>query len=366
MTPERVLCRTLTGDLSWTDETGWDVEAVVRAAGDHGVGGLIWRALESPRSEAGVALRERLSPAVRAAAARDLLVQRELGKVLAALEAAGVRALVVKGAALAYSAYAEPWLRPRIDTDLLVPLAEFPAAFTALEGCGYARSDAVTSGTLVSHQLAFVKTDDQGMRHVLDLHWKPVNPQVLADALPFDLLWADRRDLPALGPSARTPSPIASLGLGCIHRLAHHHGLERLVWLYDFREITARFEDGDWGAFAQLACSRGIAALCLDGLQKARDSLASRLPDSVEAVLASAAAGEASRIFLEPSVRKRHVLASDLAVLTDWRARLRLLREHAFPPAAFIRQRYGAENRWPLPALYLHRLVTGAVRWVRP
>ena len=107
------------------------------------------------------------------------------------------------------------------------------------------------------------------------------------------------------------------------------------------------------------------AGLCLDGLQEARDRLAAPLPPGVEARLAAAAPVEASRIFLGDSVQKRDVLVRELAVLEDWRARLRLLREHAFRPAAFMKQRYGIRARAVLPFLYLHRLVSGAWRWVR-
>ena len=60
-------------------------------------------------------------------------------------------------------------------------------------------------------------------------------------------------------------------------------------------------------------------------------------------------------------MHKRDVLVSDSAVLRDWKSRV-LLREHAFPPAAFIRQRYGVRQPGPLPALYLHRLVVGVYR----
>ena len=161
-------------------------------------------------------------------------------------------------------------------------------------------------------------------------------------------------------------APVDSVALGCVHRLAHHQGHDRLIWLFDLRLLTDRFADADWDALVQSACRRGIAGLCLDSLREARDRLGTTLPSRVEAAMATAAPQEPSRIFLQGPVHKRDVLVSDLAVLRDWKSRVLLLREHAFPPAAFIRQRYGAGNRWPLPALYLHRLVSGAIRWVRP
>jgi hypothetical protein len=340
-----------------------DAVAVAASAGAHGVSALLWTAL------AGVgdarALRDALTPAARAAAALDVFTRPELQATLAALSAAGVRALVVKGAALAYTVYADPWLRPRTDADILVAPGEADAAIRALERRGYRRTDALTSGELVSHQLAFERTDDHAVRHVVDLHWKIVNPQMLAGALPFDTLWAAALPAPPLGPAARVPAPAASLAIAAVHRLAHHQGHERLIWLYDVLMLVRPFDDRQWAQLTALAVERRIAGLCLDALVRARDLVGSALPAGVEAALSAAAPAEPSRVYLAGAMRKRDVLLSDLSVL-DWRSRLRLLREHAFPPAAFIRTRYRTHRRWPLAALYLHRLVSGAARWVRP
>ncbi len=359
-----LLARTLCGDLSWESAVEWDVARLAEAADDHGVGPLLWQALASVSGPAR-GLREELGHRVRAAAARDIFIQRDLQLVLTALASAGVRALVIKGSALAYTLYEQPWLRPRTDTDLLVPYSEVPAATRALESCGYARCDDLTSGTLVSHQIAFERVDRHGLYHVIDLHWKVVNPQVLADSLPFEELWRDARPALPLGPPARVPSAGASIVLACIHRLAHHQGDDRLIWLYDLRVLTTAFDEREWRRFCELACARGVAGLCLDGLGRAREHFNICVPRAVEDELAAAAPGEASRQYLQRVLRKRDVLVSDLTTLKSWRARARLLREHAFPPPAFIRQRYGVTSAWLLPALYVHRVVTGAYRWVR-
>ena len=97
-----------------------------------------------------------------------------------------------------------------------------PARHAALESCGYTRSDALTparSSAIRSPSSASTRTT---CHHVVDLHWKIVNPQVLADSLPFEDLWGHAQPAPALGPAARVPAPVASVALACIHRLAHH------------------------------------------------------------------------------------------------------------------------------------------------
>lgn len=356
--------RALSGDYGWLESDARQLPTLTAGAGDHGISALLWQALHGAGGRAGT-VRDALEPSVRAAATRDLFVQRDVQMVLDGLAAAGVPALVIKGSALAYTIYPKPWLRPRTDTDLLVREDSVPAAARALEACGYTRCDALTTGLFVSHQIAFERTDSHGVYHAVDLHWKIANPQVVADALAFDVLWHDAQPAAALGAHARVPSAVASIALACIHRLAHHQGHDRLIWLYDLKLLTIPLRDDEWTALRSLACSRGVASLCLDGLRQARLRLGARLPGDIEAALGAAAPGEPSRSYVEGHVRKRDVLLSDLRLIGSWRARVQLVREHVFPPAAFIRQRYGTNTRWLLPALYLHRLVTGVSKWVR-
>ena len=339
--------------------------AVVDAAVEHGVDGLLWDRLTGVEGSAAAAVRALLDSRARAAAARELFVRIDLERLFAALGAAAVPTLAVKGTALAYTVYPQPWLRPRTDTDLLVRHGDVASAAQALEACGYARSAAVSSGELVSHQLAFERDDAHGVRHVVDLHWKIVNPQMLANALTFELLWPESRPAAGLGPRARVPATAASVALACVHRLAHHQGHDRLIWLYDIDLLAAALTAEEWRSLEAMAVRGRIAGLCLDGLSAARAAFGTRIPKPVEAALAAAAPTEPSHAYVTGPVTRGDVLRHDLAALPSWRARAQLMVEHAFPPAAFMQQRYGGRARWMLPALYVHRLVTGASRWVR-
>jgi hypothetical protein len=354
------LARAVTGDYEWhTSHAG----ALQDLAIHHGVDALLWQATVGKSGAA--TLRVALEAGVRAAATRDVFVRRDLLAVTDALASANVPALITKGTALAYTVYPEPWMRPRTDSDLLVRHADVPAASRALESCGYTRSDAVSTGELVSHQVAFERHDANGVHHVLDLHWKIVNPQVLADALSFDDLWRDSQVAAAIGPNAHVPSALGSIAIACVHRLAHHQGNDRLIWIYDLKLLTSTLSVEEWNALRDLVCQRRIAGFCLDGLRASRQLLGSPLPTDIEQALSAAAPNEPSNAYVAGTVTKRDVLLSDLKVLTSWNDRVRLVREHVFPPAAFIQQRYGTTSRWLLPALYVHRLVTGASKWGR-
>jgi Uncharacterised nucleotidyltransferase len=359
-----LLAQVIAGSRPGVASSDWEPAVLASMAEHHGVGALVW---EASGADAMLAVHEALDATVRAAVAREVFVQREVRAVTAALAKEGLRALLLKGTALAYSTYPRPWLRPRTDTDLLIAPADADAVSRVLGAAlGYERTDALTSGSLVSHQWAFERRDSHGVRHVLDLHWKIVNPHMLADALAFDELWGTAATVPPLGEAARVPSSLASLALACIHRVAHHQGQDRLIWLYDIHLLASRLTDAEWQALSDLAVRRGIAAICLDGLRVAHGALGTTVPAGIASRLEAAAPREPSRRFVSDALNRRGVLMSDLAVLPGWSDRLRLLREHAFPPAAFIRRRYGVTSPIWLPALYVHRLVTGAYKWVRP
>ena len=363
--PRAALVDAVAGRLDWLSCDDELADAVRAASIAHGVDGLLWERLGGTGASAAVRVREALDGRVRAAAARELLAQRELRRVLSSMAAAGVPALLMKGSALAYSVYPQPWLRPRIDSDVLVRRSDLDAATRALEGIGYRRTDALSTGELVSHQVAFERTDAHGAHHVVDLHWKVVNPQMLADTMTYDQMWTDAVAVPALGPDARVPSRVHAMAIACVHRLAHHQGKDRQIWLYDIDLLAAAMTRDEWQALLDLARRQRIAGLCADGLRAARVVFATRIPADIEQGLAGAVPAEPSRVYLEGPVMPRDVLRSDLAHLQSSRARVRLLLEHAFPPASFMKQRYGMRAPWVLPALYVHRLVTGASKWVR-
>src|SRR6516164_8261306 len=82
----------------------------------------------------------------------------ECSRVLAELSAAGIQVVVMKGGALAYQVYAQPYLRPRSDTDILISKRDLPAAVHAFERLGYRRA-VETSGELVTQQWHFDRID---------------------------------------------------------------------------------------------------------------------------------------------------------------------------------------------------------------
>jgi hypothetical protein len=310
------------------------------------------------------AFRDRLAGSLRSQLAVDEITRRELVRVLAALAAAGVDAVLVKGAALAFTHYPDPVLRPRVDTDLLIDAGGRERASATLEAMGYHGLPS-QAGELVIYQAPYAKTDAHGVHHVVDLHWKVSNPQVFASALTYDEVRAEAVDLPQLGDRARGAGAVHALALACIHRVAHHADHERLIWLYDMHLLAARLTEDERHRFLQFAAARQILAVCAAGVAQAHRRFGGAGTHRLAELIAAHGVpdGEPGAPYLGGAMRKIDVLASDLHAL-NWSARIRLLREHLVPPRAHMRQVYGVSGA-ALPLMYVWRIARGARSWWR-
>ena len=338
-----------------------DVEAFCAAAGHHGVAPLLADRMRAMTDGPSGQLTARVQDIARAEAAGDLVREQALRMALEALDRAGVRPIVFKGAHLAYSDYARPDLRPRLDTDLLIEAdaGARNAAHTTLLGLGY-DSAPHAGGDLVMTQRTYVKRRGTLVVHAIDLHWRLANPQPFARVLTYDELAGESVTLPALCAVARAPGAAHALLIACIHRVAHHADADSLIWLYDIDRIARRMSAREWDSFAALAIEREVAQVSGVSLDRACMRFQSPVPAAVRAAFAGKGkGGELSSEYLTPRVGVGAAIR-DWRAMGSWRARLRLAGEHLLPPAAYMREVYAPESRAPLAWLYVRRAVTGA------
>jgi hypothetical protein len=124
----------------------------------------------------------------------------------------------------------------------------------------------------------------------------------------------------------------------------------------------AEFEE-----FAILASEKKVRAICLKGLNLAREWFNTELPqDLIDKWLAvsDTQEQELSQKYLDSNFRKFDILISDLENLSGW-SKLQLLKEHAFPSANYMFNRYRVNSWILLPLLYLHRGLSGVWKWFR-
>jgi hypothetical protein len=293
----------------------------------------------------------------------DAVRVRELIAVLHACEDAGAQPVVFKGAALAHTHYAESWQRPRSDADVLIAPGSRERVFALLERSGYERRTLI-SGDLVMYQTPFERVDHLGIDHLLDIHWRIANPQVVSEVLPHDELVGRSVIVRVEDYPMRVPSSVDSLLLACVHRVAHHPDVEQPFWIEDIHLLATRLEPAEWETLVARATSRSVGAICLQGLTRARDRFHTPVPVDVLAAL-SERNSEPSAIFLRRDLRPVDRLAADLRALGPLAA-ARLVREHLFPPAEYMQAKYGLRSRALLPAYYAVRMLSGVSKWLRP
>jgi hypothetical protein len=332
---------------------------------EQGVGPLLHQALRRRGllDRQPSAVRDAVARAGREEALLEPFRRAAVVEVLDALGRAGVRPIVFKGTALAYTCYPEPFLRPRLDTDLLIRRGDLDRACEVVERLGFSRA-LQTSGEYVTHQCAFVRAEN-GVRVVLDVHWKTADPQAFADLFPFDELERTAVDIPPLGAYARTVSDAHALLVACMHRVAHHYDREYLLDACDISLLAARLGRAQWNVVVALAQSKGLCQVTARGLALAASLLDAAVPADVVERLIASGRDEPTAAYLAPGLRKVDLLRADLARL-GWRARLQLLREHVFPCRAFLLRSYGQTSAGLVPVLYMVRIVRGAASWFRP
>jgi hypothetical protein len=227
--------------------------------------------------------------------------------------------------------------------------------------CGYI-APPYCDGDLLFCQFPLRRSDDFGVTHTFDFHWKISTQSLFADLLAFDEIAERAVPLPSLGVHARTASPGHALLLACIHPVMHHRNAESLIWSYDVHLLASRLST-EFDGFAELAVAKRVSEICAEQLRAARRWFGTAIPESAMMTLGEARRREPSAAYLRPDRRWGNELLSSMAGLPRWRDRVRLLREVTLPGPAYMLKAYGLARSWPgvalLPILYLHRLASG-------
>ena len=219
------------------------------------------------------ALRSAIVERARQHAIVEQLQRSELAAVVGELTTREVRSIVLKGAALAYTHYPHPCLRPREDFDLLVHESRRNDAVDVLRARGYTPLDMVT-GELV--------TCSADVRPACRT-WVCVTPAIFTGACRIGWrfhgffrgsAWRrTTRPIPALDACAEGLAPPHALLMACVHRVAHHFDPPTLIWLYDIHLLACSMSEEDAARFVALAMDSGLATICARGILAERSTV---------------------------------------------------------------------------------------------
>jgi hypothetical protein len=340
-----------------------DAHTLLDRAAVHRIDRLFARALLANPAIAPHVDRTALRDRLRNAAAVELAHRVDVVQVIDACTRAGVHPVLFKGDAIAYGLYAEPQLRPRADSDLLIDAEERPRAEAALAARGYV-PEAESLGALSTFQSHWTRPRPAAPPHAVDLHWRLFNAEPFARVLAVEEVAAGAGALPALG-RARAPSLAHQFIITAVHRVAHHYDAGHLLWLYDLHLLAGALGEEGTARAADLAIARGVGPVVARGLTRAVAAFGTRVDAGVRRRLDAAPVSPAIGVFLEGRPRQVDVLRANLSTLPGWPSRVGLLRDHLFPSAAYIRSMYPRVPPALLGLAYLHRIVRGAPKWFR-
>lgn len=352
---------------------GASARSVIERAAYHGVLALLHDRLRQP-PEAERTWPDAILEACREGSVRlamwELRHRAVLRNILCELAAAGIRPVLFKGTALAYTLYPESVLRSRGDTDLIIPPQARAVVAEALDRCGFEREMGV-SGESISYQASFSRSEPGGDTHTLDVHWRINNSELLSRLFSYEELLRSARPVPALGDAALAAGPLHALLLACMHRAAHMHNPyyvdgvahfsgDRLIWLYDLHLLAQSFAAEDWRAFERMAVEKGLCKVCHDGLERARLAFHTSIPQQTLDRLAESGKDEILGRYLEASALRQQWM--DFWARPGIGDKLRFLGETLLPPAEYMRHKYPDATPGALPWLYVKRAAGGLIK----
>ena len=283
-----------------------DWPAVVRAACDAWLGGLLLRAVERQTWTLPLPQMQQLRWQAHQISQNNSRMTRPLGRIIGALRRDGLDVLLLKGAALNLTVYERPDLRAMADVDLMVRPEHATRARQVLltAGCRAGRDQVRDDFFPRYYYEVEVPTSDPAPLRI-DLHARPLRPLRYARTIPDDAFWHDAQAADIPGADALIPSAENML----IHLAGHAalHGGYRLRWLYDLqRFVQSDATRIDWDAVVRRSRDWQLSLPVRVGLERAEHVFGPTIPPDAMAALQEAPAGMFDRLTLWHAPRDEH------------------------------------------------------------
>jgi hypothetical protein len=290
-------------------------------------------------------------------ASRDTFFFHELAEVLRALAVAGVKAILLKGAALAKTVYLQAMVRPMRDMDLLVSRQDVEAALQSLAPLGYVPLGAEIwpgADLVYRHSVALCKPD--GATLTLELHWTLFAAQYYQHRLSMEWFWEGTLPVQVDSVPAWTLGPEAQLLHLCGH-LVLHHGSVELLWLRDIAEVISLYRTRiRWEQLLKRAQMHDLLLPLQRVLPRLAEQWRVPIPESVlqqlSALRPSRQEQEVFTWLTDPDQSVARRFWADLMGVPGWPQRLRFLSMTLFPSPKHMQQRYGLRHRLIVPLYY--------------
>lgn len=187
----------------------------------------------------------------------NIMRLRELFTALGVLQAAGIRPMMLKGAALMARFPAISAKRPNADYDILLPAGTLKRAWEALKDKGFSQLSASWDDfeAALPHSGAAITIHGKG--HEIDLHWRPV--WNITDDTLTDRAFASASEALLQGEPVLVPS-VAHQLFFAMARCEPSDQSECFTRLMEGYFLLSKATDVDWDEFATLVARYGLEA----------------------------------------------------------------------------------------------------------
>jgi hypothetical protein len=310
-----------------------------------------------------VLIARRFQTYLRTAYARDEIRSRSYSsicrKLTAGFAGAGIPAIVLKGAALAETAYQHPTLQHAHYLEMLIKHSDLDRAAEVLPSLGFVQPrDSVSSGW---PEVEWVHES----RLPLILHWDLFRVPFYRVALAE--IWSRSRIQAVSGTSTRVLSPADNLTHICASRFDVGHE-DSLRWVCDAWFLIHRYPNLDWEVFLNHANGGPLALPLFMTVSYLAEQLNAPIPADVLNRLGAAASKSetiGSELALFGALRNaRGGLMKVLQNCGSWSTRALVMQWALFPSPRYLRWYHEVTWSWLLPFYYFYRPLRYLVRSV--
>jgi len=372
------LAMTLRGEYAlWSTLSQGEWNELAETARQEGVAPLLYHVQASAGwpSRMPTRLRGELRVECLKAGGSNLLVYRELGRILSAL---GGGVVLLKGAALANTLYPSIALRPMTDIDILVRRERVESAVETLRSIGYGDvAPEMTPG--LSRQTHFEVALKGGPRGyvITELHWSLVGAEGDWRSPNLDWFWSEteawrmeeERDAAGAPLSALQLRPHAHLLYLAAHLMLQHGGANgRLLWEYDIHLLATRYAKRiDWEELRGRARDFHWAPALHAALVRTHRTFGTALPEGYLQALESDG-DRRSKALVENKAQPIQTPATatwNYLRSLDRRSRRRRIRAILWPTREYMLWRYRPDPKWLWPLCYPYRWMLFALESTR-
>jgi len=299
---------------------------------------------------------------------RSLHMEGQLREIIKAFKEEGVRVLVLRGPALAWSLYPDPAMRPSCDLDLLVLPEQVVQARGILEDLGYkCLAKRFETSRDFFREECFIHHENPGNKFPVDLHWVhwELHP-FFKGSKEVDILDLFQRAWKVETPTLafETLHPVDYLIHSAIHLVMIHRNEMRLSWIYDTALLAQHLQVvDDWEAL-QERCVAWRARLPLEHCLKMAQVWAGlELPEGFDDFSTWPRPTEDESAVWEDTMRHHWVtilLKRSLSNPSLLLKRIPSLLRLFFPHPDIVRFCYPTSSNWLLPIAYVRRWL----RWI--